>query len=194
MLHCIVCVALHCIAICLRCIALCCVALHCLRCIALHRIALCCVCIALRCVCFALHCIVLHCIAVTLHYISVTLHYITLQNIHIFRYKLIVDACCLSPDLAVLVDGDSTAIGERGLTLSGGQKQRISLARALYSDREIYLLDDPLSSVDPDVADKLFSQIIQQILVSKTVILVTHQLKVSTDTGMVSNRLNINNI
>lgn len=93
------------------------------------------------------------------------------------RYKAILDSCCLLEDLDVLVDRDMTEIGERGVTLSGGQKQRISLARALYSDREIYLLDDPLSAVDPDVAETIFSKVVLGKLLGKTVLIVTHQIK-----------------
>lgn len=97
---------------------------------------------------------------------------------HDFRYKAILESCCLLEDLDVLVDRDMTEIGERGVTLSGGQKQRISLARALYSDREIYLLDDPLSAVDPDVAETIFSKVVRGKLLGKTVLIVTHQIKV----------------
>lgn len=93
------------------------------------------------------------------------------------RYKAILESCCLLEDLDVLVDRDLTEIGERGVTLSGGQKQRISLARALYSDREIYLLDDPLSAVDPDVAETIFSKVVLGKLLGKTVLLVTHHIK-----------------
>lgn len=65
-------------------------------------------------------------------------------------------------------------IGERGINLSGGQKARISLARALYSNADIYLFDDPLSAVDPEVASKLFKKCIQTYLKDKIVVLVTH--------------------
>uniref|UniRef100_A0A8C0QSW6 ATP binding cassette subfamily C member 11 n=1 Tax=Canis lupus dingo TaxID=286419 RepID=A0A8C0QSW6_CANLU len=68
-------------------------------------------------------------------------------------------------------------IGERGLNLSGGQKQRISLARAVYSDRELYLLDDPLSAVDTHVGKHIFEECIKKMLSGKTIILVTHQLQ-----------------
>lgn len=100
-----------------------------------------------------------------------------------FRYKAILELCCLTEDLDVFVDGDMTEIGERGVTLSGGQKQRISLARALYSDREIYLLDDPLSAVDPDVAETIFSKVVRDKLLGKTVLLVSHQIKVCSLIG-----------
>ena len=59
-------------------------------------------------------------------------------------------------DLQFFEHGDQTIVGERGVTLSGGQKARISLALALYSDSDIYLLDDPLSSVDSGVARKIY--------------------------------------
>ena len=67
-----------------------------------------------------------------------------------------------------------TVIGERGINISGGQKARISLARAIYQDADIYLLDDPLSAVDPKVAGKLFEGAITGLLSSKCVVLVTH--------------------
>lgn len=70
-------------------------------------------------------------------------------------------------------------IGERGINLSGGQKQRVSLARAVYSDRDIYLLDDPLSAVDPQVGGHLFDNCLLKCTAkNKTVIFVTHQLQV----------------
>ena len=60
--------------------------------------------------------------------------------------------------------------------MSGGQKARISLARAVYSDADIMLLDDPLSAVDPEVANKIFSDCIRGVLKDKVVVLVTHQI------------------
>jgi ATP-binding cassette subfamily C (CFTR/MRP) protein 4 len=68
-------------------------------------------------------------------------------------------------------------IGERGITLSGGQRARVALARAVYHDADIYLLDDPLSAVDPGVARHLFDHCICGALRDKVVILVTHQLQ-----------------
>ena len=59
-------------------------------------------------------------------------------------YKKVLESCALEPDLKILSAGDMTEIGEKGINLSGGQKQRVSLARAVYSDADIYLLDDPL--------------------------------------------------
>jgi len=60
------------------------------------------------------------------------------------RFEKVVDVCALGPDLQALPDGELTEIGERGVNLSGGQKQRVSLARAVYADADVYLLDDPL--------------------------------------------------
>ena len=82
--------------------------------------------------------------------------------------------CQLEADLSQLVNGLETEIGERGVNISGGQKARISLARACYSNADIYLLDDPLSAVDPPVAKKIFSQCIRGYLKEKAVLLVTH--------------------
>ena len=61
-------------------------------------------------------------------------------------------------DIAMLVDGDLTLVGERGVTLSGGQKARVNLARVIYHNADIYLLDDPLSAVDAGVARHLFEK------------------------------------
>ncbi|XP_027794989.2 ATP-binding cassette sub-family C member 12 isoform X1 [Marmota flaviventris] len=93
------------------------------------------------------------------------------------RYQHTVRVCGLLKDLRSLPYGDLTEIGERGLNLSGGQRQRISLARAVYSDRQLYLLDDPLSSVDAHVGKHIFEECIKKTLRGKTVVLVTHQLQ-----------------
>ena len=92
------------------------------------------------------------------------------------KYNRIVSACALLPDFAQLASGDKTEIGEKGINLSGGQKQRISIARALYQDTEVYLLDDPLSAVDAHVAKHIFDNVICGLLKDKTVLLVTHYL------------------
>ncbi|XP_039402380.1 canalicular multispecific organic anion transporter 1 isoform X4 [Mauremys reevesii] len=94
------------------------------------------------------------------------------------RYQRVVEACALLPDLKLLPGGDLTEIGEKGINLSGGQKQRVSLARAVYSDADIYLLDDPLSAVDAHVGKQLFEQVLgpDGLLQGKTRILVTHSV------------------
>ena len=93
-------------------------------------------------------------------------------------YDRVVWACALEPDLEVLTDGDQTEIGEKGVNISGGQKQRVSLARAVYSRRDVYLLDDPLSAVDSHVGKHLFDQVIGNagLLAGKTRFLVTHAI------------------
>uniref|UniRef100_A0AAY4E1V3 Multidrug resistance-associated protein 4 n=1 Tax=Denticeps clupeoides TaxID=299321 RepID=A0AAY4E1V3_9TELE len=93
------------------------------------------------------------------------------------RYERVVKACALKRDLELLPDGDLTVIGDRGATLSGGQKARVSLARAVYQDTDIYLLDDPLSAVDAEVGRHLFEQCVCGLLRNKPRILVTHQLQ-----------------
>uniref|UniRef100_A0A8C7VXQ0 ATP-binding cassette sub-family C member 5 n=1 Tax=Oncorhynchus mykiss TaxID=8022 RepID=A0A8C7VXQ0_ONCMY len=93
------------------------------------------------------------------------------------KYNAVVSACCLIPDLTELPYGDMTEIGERGANLSGGQRQRVSLARALYSERPILLLDDPLSAVDAHVGSHLFHNAIRTASKGKTTIFVTHQLQ-----------------
>lgn len=91
-------------------------------------------------------------------------------------YNKVIESCALKADIEILPAGDQTEIGEKGVNLSGGQKQRISLARAVYNDADIYLLDDPLSAVDSDVGKHIFENIISSkgMLAGKTVILVTH--------------------
>jgi ATP-binding cassette, subfamily C (CFTR/MRP), member 1 len=69
-----------------------------------------------------------------------------------------------------------TEIGERGVTLSGGQKQRVSIARAVYADADVVIMDDPLSAVDAHVGKALFEDCIVEALAEKTVILVTNAL------------------
>ncbi|XP_051689838.2 ATP-binding cassette sub-family C member 12 isoform X2 [Oryctolagus cuniculus] len=93
------------------------------------------------------------------------------------RYQHTVRVCGLQKDLSSLPYGDLTEIGERGLNLSGGQRQRISLARAVYSNRQLYLLDDPLSAVDAHVGRHVFQECIRKTLRGRTVVLVTHQLQ-----------------
>ncbi|XP_078067705.1 ATP-binding cassette sub-family C member 5-like isoform X1 [Mustelus asterias] len=118
------------------------------------------------------------------------------------RYNNVLEACCLYPDIESLPYGDMTEeitghqsrpgtlaeflhllfwVGERGANLSGGQRQRISLARALYSDRNTFLLDDPLSAVDAHVGAHMFTNAIKSGMKGKTVLFVTHQLQYLVD-------------
>ncbi|KAM3834514.1 ATP-binding cassette sub-family C member 5 isoform 3-T3 [Vipera latastei] len=97
------------------------------------------------------------------------------------RYNMVLNDCCLRPDLAILPNGDLTEIGERGANLSGGQRQRISLARALYSDKSIFILDDPLSALDAHVGNHIFNSAIRKHLRTKTVLFITHQLQYLVD-------------
>lgn len=91
------------------------------------------------------------------------------------RYHDTIRSCALASDIEMLPGGDMIEIGEKGITLSGGQKQRIALARAVYNDADVYLLDDPLSAVDAHVGRHLFDACIDGQLKGKTRILATHQ-------------------
>ncbi|KAI9024263.1 P-loop containing nucleoside triphosphate hydrolase protein [Hyaloraphidium curvatum] len=93
-------------------------------------------------------------------------------------YKRALAVAALEKDLEILPHGDMTEIGERGITLSGGQRARVSLARTVYSDPDIVLLDDPLSAVDANVGRHIFEQCIAGALAGKTRILATHQIHV----------------
>ncbi|KAK7048260.1 P-loop containing nucleoside triphosphate hydrolase protein [Favolaschia claudopus] len=93
------------------------------------------------------------------------------------RYKRVLHACALYPDLELLEARDETEIGERGLTLSGGQKARVSLARAIYSSASIVLLDDILSSLDIHTSKFIVQHCFSSDLVrGRTVIFVTHNI------------------
>uniref|UniRef100_K7FZT5 ATP binding cassette subfamily C member 3 n=1 Tax=Pelodiscus sinensis TaxID=13735 RepID=K7FZT5_PELSI len=94
------------------------------------------------------------------------------------KYQSVLEACALKTDLEVLPGGDHTEIGEKGINLSGGQRQRVSLARAVFSDADVYLLDDPLSAVDSHVAKHIFDNVIgpEGALQGKTRMLVTHSI------------------
>lgn len=84
------------------------------------------------------------------------------------KYKNVLQVCALKKDLTLFSHGDQTIIGERGINLSGGQKQRIQLARALYKDADIYLLDDPFSAVDAHTGSELFKVVCLCVCVMKT--------------------------
>ena len=80
------------------------------------------------------------------------------------RYWKTVEVCSLAHDLKTWEFGDETLVGERGVSLSGGQKARVNLARAVYAQADIYLLDDPLSAVDTHVGKHLFEKCIRGYL------------------------------
>ncbi|OQR69980.1 multidrug resistance-associated protein 1-like [Tropilaelaps mercedesae] len=92
------------------------------------------------------------------------------------RYSKVITKCCLEPDLKMFKLGDSSEVGERGMLLSGGQKQRVSIARAVYSQAELNLFDDPLSALDSAVAEKVFRGVISNsgMLKGTTRLLATH--------------------
>jgi len=93
------------------------------------------------------------------------------------KYEKVLEKCQLKYDLDILEGGDNTEIGEKGVNLSGGQKVRVSLARAVYSNPDIYLLDDPISALDANIGKKIMNDLIINYLKNKTRIIVTHALQ-----------------
>jgi len=93
------------------------------------------------------------------------------------KYQKVARACALEDDFKQLPYGDRTIIGDKGVSLSGGQRARVNIARAVYRDADIYLLDDPLSAVDSQVSRQLFDQCICRYLAGKTVVLTTHHIQ-----------------
>lgn len=92
------------------------------------------------------------------------------------RYSKALDVTALQHDVDLLPGRDLTEIGERGVNISGGQKQRVSMARAVYSDADVYIFDDPLSALDAHVGRQVFNNCIKEELQGKTRVLVTNQL------------------
>ncbi|EGC39074.1 hypothetical protein DICPUDRAFT_148191 [Dictyostelium purpureum] len=92
------------------------------------------------------------------------------------RYRKVIEVCALERDLELFPQGDLVEIGERGVNLSGGQKQRVSIARAVYSNSDIYILDDPLSALDSHVSKHIFYKCFKEHLSDKTVVLAANQL------------------
>jgi len=90
------------------------------------------------------------------------------------KYSDVIEVCELQRDLEILPAGDQTEIGEKGINLSGGQKARLSLARAVYADNDLILMDDPISALDANVKKKIFSRVFNGLLKQKTRVLVTH--------------------
>ncbi|GLV39331.1 uncharacterized protein CBL_20420 [Carabus blaptoides fortunei] len=93
------------------------------------------------------------------------------------RYQRVIKACALEKDFKQFPFADQTIVGDRGASLSGGQKARINLARAVYRQADIFLLDDPLSAVDTHVAKHLYDECINGYLGNRTRILITHQIQ-----------------
>ncbi|KAK3279644.1 hypothetical protein CYMTET_12477, partial [Cymbomonas tetramitiformis] len=92
-------------------------------------------------------------------------------------YRKALEVCCLGRDLKQMPAGDMTEIGEKGVNLSGGQRQRVSMARAVCSETDVYLLDDPLSALDARVAKQIFKKCISEHMRSSTVIFVTNRVE-----------------
>ena len=90
------------------------------------------------------------------------------------KYDEVIKICQLKRDLEILPAGDLTEIGEKGINLSGGQKARVSLARAVYADKQLILMDDPISALDANVKKKIFKLVFMRKLADKTRVLVTH--------------------
>ena len=93
------------------------------------------------------------------------------------RYWEVINTCCLAEDIDSYTERDMTLIGERGVTLSGGQKARVSLARSVYHQADIYLLDDPMSALDARVGRELFVKCMRGLLRDKLILLITHHIK-----------------
>ena len=93
------------------------------------------------------------------------------------KYNETIAICQLQRDFEILPSGDQTEILEKGVNLSGGQKARIGLARAVYADKDIFLMDDPLSALDANVKNLIFKQVIMDKLAKKTRVLVTHAVE-----------------
>ena len=91
------------------------------------------------------------------------------------KYNRIIEACALTEDIKQFPECDQTVVGQRGEVLSGGQRARVSLARAIYADADLYLLDDPLSAVDFKVGQHIFEKCIKGLLGQKTRVVTSHQ-------------------
>jgi len=101
------------------------------------------------------------------------------------KYRKVIRVCALERDIELLPEGDMTLVGERGVSLSGGQRARVNLARAVYKDADVYIMDDPLSAVDANVGRHLFNECIMGYLAEKPRILVTHQLQYLHDADLI---------
>ncbi|KAI8901223.1 P-loop containing nucleoside triphosphate hydrolase protein [Globomyces pollinis-pini] len=92
-------------------------------------------------------------------------------------FDQVIKACAMERDISLFPNGVNTYIGERGVTLSGGQRARLALARAVYYNADLYLLDDPLAAVDVTVGKQLYNNCITGILKNKCVLLITQQVQ-----------------
>ena len=101
------------------------------------------------------------------------------------KLKDVISICEMNPDLDILPGREKTEIGERGINMSGGQKQRINIARAVYSDSDIYLIDDALSALDAHVGKKIMNNVFKERLEGKTRVMVTHFLHLLNDVDKV---------
>ena len=100
------------------------------------------------------------------------------QNLDPQKYNETIEICQLARDLSILPGGDLTQIGEKGINLSGGQKARVSIARAVYANHDIVLMDDPLSALDAHVKKEIFEKVICHKLKDKTRLLATHAIDI----------------
>ena len=101
------------------------------------------------------------------------------------KYTRVIEACALTEDIHQFPERDLTVVGERGAVLSGGQRARISLARAVYADADVYLLDDPLSAVDFKVGKHIVEKCIIGLLGQKTRLIASHQEQVMREADSV---------
>ena len=94
------------------------------------------------------------------------------------KYDRVIEACALTQDIQGFPDCDQTIVGERGAVLSGGQRARVNLARAVYTEADLYLLDDPLTAVDFKVGHHIFIECIKGLLGEKTRLITSHQERI----------------
>ncbi|XP_004677223.1 PREDICTED: cystic fibrosis transmembrane conductance regulator [Condylura cristata] len=94
-----------------------------------------------------------------------------------YRYRSVIKACQLEEDISKFAEKDNIVLGEGGITLSGGQRARISLARAVYKDADLYLLDSPFGYLDVLTEKEIFESCVCKLMANKTRILVTSKME-----------------